>query len=118
MSDLGERIRQVRGDMSQQAFADMLEISRKTISRYESGSHSPDAEFIIRLNVIYGVQPLWLLTGKGPDTAGERLSPREARLLAVFRTADDQGKAALEAMAAALPTTASPSKKTSTKKNK
>lgn len=100
---VGERVRQVRGEMTQAAFAELLGIDRKTVVRYESGERLPDAEFLIKLNVLYKVQPLWLLTGLGSDVAGEKLTPREARLLAAYRAADDQGKAALEAMAAALP---------------
>ena len=114
-TDVGERIKAIRGGMTQQEFADLLGVSRKTITRYEAGSHLPDAEFLIKLNVLYSIQPLWLLTGKGQDVAGERLSPRESRLLAAYRAADAEGRSALESMAALLaartPTKKKPAKK-------
>lgn len=40
---LGERIRQVRGGMSQVDFAKQLGIGRTTLIRYESGERVPDA---------------------------------------------------------------------------
>lgn len=64
-SEIGARIEQIRGSLSQEAFANSLGVSRKTIWRYEAGKLLPASEFIIKLYVVYKVQPLWILTGQG-----------------------------------------------------
>lgn len=65
---VGDRLRKVRGTMSQEAFAQLLTIGRTTLIRYEKGERSPDADLIAKLLVIFKVDALWLLTGKREPT--------------------------------------------------
>ena len=46
---LGEKIYQLRkmSGMTQEQFAEKLNVSRQTISKWESGSTSPDVEFYL-----------------------------------------------------------------------
>lgn len=98
---IGDRIRQVRGEATQRDFAVLLDIGLKTLSRYENNERQPDADLLIKLNVLYGVQPLWLLTGKGPDS-DIGLTPKEAYVLSNYRMLSQQKKQALEQMLSVL----------------
>lgn len=98
--------------MTQQEFSDLVGVGRTTLIRYESGERLPDAEFLIKLNVLYKVQPLWLLTGQGSDVVGEKLSPREARLLDNYRHSPEDAQEALIKTSTAL----AQSKKMNTRK--
>lgn len=98
---IGDRIRQVRGEVTQRDFAGLLDIGLKTLSRYENNERQPDADLLIKMNVLYGVQPLWLLTGKGPE-ADNGLTPKEAFILSNYRMLSQQKKRALEQMLSAL----------------
>jgi len=60
---IGERIRQVRGVLTQAEFAARLGVGRTSVVRYEAGQHPVDAEFLVRAYRAFGTDPLWLLTG-------------------------------------------------------
>jgi transcriptional regulator with XRE-family HTH domain len=61
---IGRRIRQVRGfDLTQEAFAEQLEISQSQLSKYERGLMSPPAEVLLRIKEKFKVSADWLLTG-------------------------------------------------------
>lgn len=100
LAAIGARIRQIRGGQTQQAFADRLGMGRTTIVRYEAGERSPDAEFIASAATVFGVDPLWLLTGRysGPMV----LTAEENALLDNYRAAAESARAALRATSAAL----------------
>jgi len=68
---LGERIKKVRGNLSQAEFIRRLKIHRNTLPRYESGERSPDADFLNRLCREFNINPTWILTGEGPMGRGE-----------------------------------------------
>lgn len=98
-NEIGLRIKQLRGKMTQQEFADLLGLGRVTVTRYENGSRTPDAEFIAKSNAILGVDPIWLLTGMGTSPV---LNSRESALLDNYRNSNDQGKKAVETTASAF----------------
>ncbi len=100
--DIGSRIKQIRGTQTQQEFADLLDIGRTTLINYEGNTRVPDAEFLLKLYVMYKVQPLWLLTGIGDDVSGVKLKPDESILLDNYRHCPPEGKAALKTTSAAL----------------
>lgn len=62
--DTGAEIKRIRGELSQADFASMLGIGRTTLIRYESNERAPDADFLIKMNMIYGADPSQLLLGK------------------------------------------------------
>lgn len=97
---IGTRIREVRGRLTQQQFADLLGVGRVSVARYETGARVPDAEFIQVLNEKLGVDPIWLLTGKGPPPGEQAfvLQDGEATLLAGYRALDARGKAGVMAL--------------------
>lgn len=66
--DFGERLREYRKEKSltQQELADRLQVSNKTISRWESGGGYPDVPLLIPLARILGVTVDDLLDGERP----------------------------------------------------
>lgn len=100
--ETGERIRSIRGSRSQIEFAELLGIGRTTLIRYESGERQPDVEFIVKLNLLFNIQPLWLMTGKFEATAGIQLDARERSLIEGYRNLEDSAKAAVDTMLKAL----------------
>lgn len=92
--EIGGRIRQVRGDMTQKDFADRLGIGRTSVVRYEAGERSPDAEFIAKAHAVLGVDPIWLLTGAGIGVPS--LTPEESALLDNFRHSPPAARQALK----------------------
>lgn len=101
-TDIGARLKQIRGSQTQQEFADSLSIGRTTLIRYESNERVPDAELQLKLYIMYKVQPLWLLTGIGDDVSGVKLKPDESILLDNYRHCPPDGQAAIKATSAAL----------------
>ena len=91
--EIGERLRSVRGDVSQSDFADRLGISLSSWRRYESGERDPDAETLVALHEKVGVNPLWILCGKRESAEAEM-----ARLVntAGIALATEQGRIAFE----------------------
>lgn len=98
--DTGGLIRQFRGSMTQEEFAKEMGVGRTTIIRYESNERVPDADFLLRLNVRYGADPMHVLTGRRPNTVV--LSAREAWLIDRYRNAKAAGVAAIDAVAQLL----------------
>lgn len=91
ISLVGERLKKIRGNLSQTAFAKALGVDRQSIARYESGDRIFDANFIFNLMAKFNTDPNWLLTGKG---IAPELSSDEQELLVLFRTAPLTIKAA------------------------
>ncbi len=108
LAAIGERLRGVRGRLTQAAFADRLGLERKTVGRYESGERAPDALALLRLWGEFDADPAWVLTGKGfAPTSTED----ERELLALYRSAPLAGKmAAVGALQGAMGAAAAPSK--------
>ena len=65
METLQNRLRTVRGGMTQSEFASRLRTPLTTLGRYERGTNLPDLEFVINLCTIFDVSPEWLLFGRG-----------------------------------------------------
>lgn len=83
-------LRLARG-MQQEDLARLLSVTRVSISRYETGVHSIDAETICRLCDIFGCTADYLLgRSTRPDP---ELSPEEEQLLAAWAAAPDEIRA-------------------------
>ena len=61
--DIGNRIKSVRGDRSQQQFAEELGISFRAYRYYESGERIPPGPVLSRLAEISGRSIEWILKG-------------------------------------------------------
>ena len=63
MTQFGERLaalRKQRG-MSQETLAEKLELTRQTISKWETGASTPDLALLVRLAEVFEVSPDSLL---------------------------------------------------------
>jgi len=74
---LGERIRFLRGDMTQTEFADILRIKQAMISRYESDKETPSPRVLLRIGQFSNRTIEWLLTGQ--DTLGKKVKKVSAK---------------------------------------
>ncbi len=101
-SSIGDRLRAIRGKRSQDEFANLLGISRKSLVRYEANERKPDVELITKLNLLYKVQPLWLLTGQLEAVGGEQLDPNESDLVRAYRQCAPDDQAVIRQMASRL----------------
>jgi len=88
---LGERLLLVRktSGLTRTEYARSIGVHLNTLTRYESGERSPDAETIARICLVHKRSHSWLLTGEGPMKPGEadgrappdRAGPLDAELL-------------------------------------
>ena len=65
---MNERIKQIRNakGMTQQEFADFLNVGRSNIANYENGNRTPVYAMVTLICDRCNVNREWLLTGKGP----------------------------------------------------
>ena len=63
--DVGERIQQLRKNnhLSQEQLAERLQISRQSISKWESGQSLPELDKVVQLSKVFEVTTDYLLTG-------------------------------------------------------
>ena len=88
--EIGGRLRSLRGEgVTQEAWAERLHVSRKTVERWEKGSAIPDGASLLALLRTYGADPVWVLTG---ERAAPSLSAMEQELLRYFRATDNEGR--------------------------
>lgn len=84
--NLNERLidlRKKRG-LSQQEFAEKLNVTRQTVSKWESGATLPNGERLIQLSKLYGVTVEYLMNGTGepptlPESAQESAKPKKRK---------------------------------------
>jgi transcriptional regulator with XRE-family HTH domain len=90
MTTLGERIKILRGSMSQQQFADQLSITRQYIALLESDKREPSPLLIDSLCQKFQVRREWLEFGHEPmkaadlDGAPETLVPDLVAILSAY----------------------------------
>lgn len=63
--DIAERIKLVRGDLSQDEFSKRLEIHKNSLGRYERGESTPGVDVAEKICSVFGVNPQWFLLGVG-----------------------------------------------------
>jgi len=75
---LGQRIRQIRGDLTQSEFADFLRIKQAMISRYEADKETPSPRILLRIAQFHGTSIAWLLTGRESVKSSAQKSAKAA----------------------------------------
>jgi transcriptional regulator with XRE-family HTH domain len=118
---LGARLREEReriGFAKQKAFADQVGVTRESQGNYERGSRSPDADYLSKAAAL-GVDVQYVVTGyrsrasppEGQESykgggirSGEAivLTAQELAVVANYRSADEQGRKAIEVTSAAV----------------
>ncbi|MCA8181005.1 helix-turn-helix domain-containing protein [Burkholderia vietnamiensis] len=102
METVGKRLREerLRIGLSQDEFAAIGQLGRKTLAFYESDERAPDTSFLLALRSI-GVDIVYVLTGERSG-AGRQSDERsetdadEAELVAIYRQLNETGKATLQ----------------------
>lgn len=97
LNQLGERIRQVRGEMTQAEFADRLDVDRKTVVRWEAGERAPDGSSLINMVRLFNLDANWLINGEGL-TPTQRLTLEERAVLDAYRAAPKSLRSAVLAV--------------------
>lgn len=69
--DVGKRVQalRVQSNLSQEALADKLGVTRQSVSKWELGQALPDTEKIVQICHLFGVSTDWLLLYEGPMLA-------------------------------------------------
>lgn len=85
---IGDRIKMVRGTLSQADFALRLKVSKNTVGNYERGDRSPDADFLAHLYEEFGADITWLLTGQGTMLISGQKAPNSPPAEVAIETVD------------------------------
>ncbi|MBJ6610599.1 MAG: helix-turn-helix transcriptional regulator [Candidatus Thiothrix moscowensis] len=96
---IGQRLREVRGDMSQIEFARRMGVTQTTITNYETGKRTPDVGFVVGLMNLFGTNPAWFISGQRESV--ERVSSDELGLLESYRKSGQQ-KGVIQTVAIAV----------------
>jgi transcriptional regulator with XRE-family HTH domain len=62
---IGERIKYIRGALTQPEFGKKLGVGRNNVYTWESNKNTPSAETLLLIYKEYGVNINWLLSGEG-----------------------------------------------------
>ncbi|MBQ5316323.1 MAG: helix-turn-helix transcriptional regulator [Oscillospiraceae bacterium] len=88
---IGQFLKQLRHDkgLTQEQLAEQFNISRRTVSRWETGSNMPDLSLLIELADLYDVDLRELLDGrrKEPDSVPD--DPNETAVMIADKATDD-----------------------------
>jgi transcriptional regulator with XRE-family HTH domain len=69
MSTIGERVREIRGDVTQAEFAARFSVPKHTVRKWENDESPPDFKILQKMIVEHELSPEWLLLGEGPKNA-------------------------------------------------
>lgn len=99
--DTGSLIKKLRDslNLTQDEFASEMGVGRTTIIRYETNKALPDAEFLLKLNFIFKVDPTYVLTGRMPVPT---LAHEETCVLDAFRHLSGSDRSAILRICMAL----------------
>ena len=76
--EIGERIRQVRGSLSQTTFGDSIDASRGYVNNIEHGA-KPSIEFLANVCSVYAVSVDWLMFGKEVQSHPETVPDQDLK---------------------------------------
>ena len=98
VKELCSRIRSVRllNNLAQGQFALALMISMKTLSEIENGERQPSGRLLFVLEEYFGVNGIWLMTGKGEmlrDNRNNRKMEVTMHLLGMFNRLSENSRA-------------------------
>lgn len=80
--NIADRLKDLRKNAgySQEQLAEMLEISRQAVSKWESAQGYPDIENVIRLSQIYHVSTDYILLGSKNETSHDDVLPEKSKV--------------------------------------
>ncbi|MDU4959641.1 MAG: helix-turn-helix transcriptional regulator [Sporomusaceae bacterium] len=72
MAELGNRIRKIRGTLTQKELAEKLGVDNTTIASWEAGRREPDVDSLIKIAKLAGVSLDWLTARNSWDLETEK----------------------------------------------
>ncbi len=78
MKSIGDRLKLIRGKKNQTEFAEILEVSRNTLLRYERGDSVPDSRLAALICKEFNISTEWFLFGTGGMHGGGLSSGKDA----------------------------------------
>lgn len=90
---IGEFLKTLRKDkkLTQEELADKMNVSRRTVSRWETGSNLPDLSILVELADLYDVDMREIFNGERKDKAVDK-DLKETMLMAADYTDDNMKK--------------------------
>jgi len=70
--DFVERLRFIRGNLTQEEFAKKMDSNRRTVQEYEISDRRPNTDMLLKLHKSFSVNIHWLLTGEGIPYSAEK----------------------------------------------
>jgi len=70
--ELGERLKKIRGHVSQKEFSALFDVTANTLRRYETGVNPPTTDFVLKVCKKFNKNPMWLLLGDGNESSLEQ----------------------------------------------
>jgi transcriptional regulator with XRE-family HTH domain len=100
---IGQRLREERDaqNLTQEALASALGITKKTQGLYERDERSPNADYLSAIQGL-GLDVMYILTGQRMPRPAEGLSERESAVLDNFRSLPEEDRAAVQRLTNAL----------------
>ena len=102
---MNDRLKQVRKDsgLTQQQFADSINVSRNYVALWEIGQREPSDRTISDICRVYGVNEIWLKTGVGEMKLPMPLDQQLAHIFADVQVSDDERARLVKAFASLPP---------------
>ncbi len=100
--EVGQRIAELRGQMTKQDFSARLGVDRKTVERWEAGERLPDGSKLLKLMMEFGADVNYILTGQRVGSAttapasAQAISRGDRILLDNFHAAPEQVQAGVK----------------------
>ena len=90
----GDRLKELRIDkkISQQQLATELGVDRTMIGKYELKNNQPSSELLEKMAKFFNVTPAYLMGFDEQLTDDKIYSPKEIKLIEIFRSLDERGK--------------------------
>ncbi len=84
--DIGQRIYELRNNigLTQEQLAEKLNISRQSVTKWESNRSAPDLDRLIQLSNLFGVTIDFLIKGKNEYTRGLNFDPEDSGVIKTF----------------------------------
>lgn len=89
MSNLGPRIKAIRGKRNQSEFGNMLGVDRTTVGSWEIGRHEPNLEILRQIANDGGVSMDWLCGASNSNSYEDERLFRDPNWQKVIRFAND-----------------------------
>lgn len=102
---MNDRLKQVRKDsgLTQQQFAESLNVSRNYVALWEIGQREPSDRTISDICRVYGINEVWLKTGVGEMKLPMPLDQQLAQIFADVQVSDDERARLVKAFASLPP---------------